>query len=45
MKDSVVTNQPFLNPNGIKINYEDVNDKSTDSSSKYFGNTKLMAII
>ena len=45
MKDSVVTSQPFLNPNGIKLNYDDVDDKSTDPSSKYFGNTKLMAII
>ena len=44
MKDNVVTKQPFLNPNGIKLNYDDVDDKSTNSS-KYFGNTKLMAII
>ena len=39
-----MTKQPFLNPNGIKLNYDDVDDKSTNSS-KYFGNTKLMAII
>ena len=44
MKDSVVIKPPFLNPDGIKLNYDDVDDKWTNSY-KYFGNTKLMAII
>ena len=44
MKDSVVIKPPFLNPDRIKLDYDDVDDKWTNSY-KYFGNTKLMAAI